>query len=53
MSFVIFTKFCYDYQIKEIEMGIACSIHERDKKCLQKFSQKPKEKKVYERLQLR
>jgi hypothetical protein len=34
-------------------MGIACRIHGRDKKCLQKFGQKPKEKRVYERLQVR
>jgi hypothetical protein len=34
-------------------MGVACRIHGRDKKCLQKFGQKPKEKRVYERLQRR
>jgi len=34
-------------------MGVACRIHGQDKKCLQKFGQKPKEKRIYERLQLR
>jgi hypothetical protein len=34
-------------------MGVACRIHEGDKKCLQKFGQRPKEKRVHERLQLR
>jgi len=34
-------------------MVVACGIHGRDKKCLQKFGQKPKEMRVYERLQLR
>jgi hypothetical protein len=33
-------------------MGVACRILGRDKKCLKKFSQKPKEKRVYERLQV-
>ena len=48
MSSVIFTNFYLDYQIKEIEMGVACRIHGRDKKCLQKFGQKPEEMRVYE-----
>jgi hypothetical protein len=34
-------------------MGVAFRIHEQDKKCLQKFGQKPKERRVYEKLQLR
>jgi len=34
-------------------MGVACRMHGRHKKCLQKFGQKPKEKTVYERVQLR
>ena len=34
-------------------MGVACRIHEQDTKCWEKFGQKPKEKRVYERLQLR
>ena len=53
MSFVIFTKYCQDYQKKETEMGVICRIQGQDKKCLQQFVQKPKEKRVYERPQLR
>jgi len=34
-------------------MGVACRIHGWDKKYLQKFGQRPKEKRVYGRLQLR
>jgi hypothetical protein len=34
-------------------MGVACRIHGQDLKCLQKFGEKPKEKRLYERLQLR
>jgi len=34
-------------------MGVACRIHGQDKKCLQKIVQRPKEKSIYERLQVR
>jgi len=34
-------------------MGVACRIHGQYKKYLLKFGQKPNEKRVYERLQLR
>jgi hypothetical protein len=37
---VFFTKYYYRDEIKDDEMGVACSTHEKFKKCAHNFSKK-------------